>query len=179
MAEDSNKIKNREKNKEKFKELMLTFHTVMSEIDKIFETRKKEVLEGKIKTMDHGFKCRKEFLTKVEADAIASAAKSLNSSLGLVRDRWRVITLPMPIFVAMEEGEIAFPKAKLATTLNFSPDDTTSIEAATRIAQKMIGTDDVEEIKKAVAEEARVIWNPSTAVMDLLFNQATASAPKE
>lgn len=177
-SKGKSKDQSKAKNKEKFKELTVAFETVIAEVDKIFDGRKKEMIDGKIKTMEQGFKSRKEFLMKVEADAIATASKMLGSTLAITRDRWRVMTLPMPIFIALEEGEITFPKAKLATALSFDPENTASIDAAARIVQKMIDTDDIEEIKKAVAEEARTIWNPSTAVMDLLFNQAKASAPK-
>jgi hypothetical protein len=79
----------------------------------------------------------------------------------------------------MEDGDIPFAKAKLATPLSLDPDDAKSIESAERIAKKMIETDDVEEIKKTVADEAKAVWNPSTAVMGMLMEQAAKAVPSK
>jgi hypothetical protein len=167
------------KNREKFKALLDVLGAMTKKIDAIFDERKKMVRDLKIKTLEEGFKSRKEFLSKCEADAIVAVSKELGMAPSLVRDRWKVMTLPMPIYGAMEDGDIPFAKAKLATPLSLDPDDAKSIESAERIAKKMIETDDVEEIKKTVADEAKAVWNPSTAVMGMLMEQAAKAVPSK
>jgi len=148
-------------------------------IDAIFDERKVMLKEGKIKTLDEGFRSRKEFLMKCEADAIEAVATDLAMVPHLVKDRWKVMTLPMPIYGAMEDGDIPFSKAKLAVPLNLDPEDTKSIESAERIAKKMLETDDAEEIKAVVSDETKAVWNSSTAVMGMLMAQAAKTAPSK
>ena len=81
------------------------------------------------------------------------------------------MTLPIPLYDALESGDITFSKAKLATVLSFSPEDDDSIEVAENIVEAMKSNRLVADVKAAIQEEGKKIWNPSTAVLESYLHQ--------
>lgn len=151
-----------------FEEYRLTLATVLNKIDEaltIIKNRQKNLPVWK------GFDSFKDFLKDLEKTALKNAAKELEIGSTTVRDRWRVLTLPFPVYAAIEDGDITFSKAKLLTAINFDFDNDNDAEVAYSIVKEVKGGMKVPDIKKLVEEKSPEVWNPSDIVMQRIAEQ--------
>ena len=125
-----------------FDELYNTMNTVCKKVDIQFAITR---LKNKGNKIYDGFDNYKEFLHHVETTAIREAAKELNLGETTVRDRWKIMSLPLPVYDAIETDTISFSKLKPLTTINFDMENEKDVELAQKI---------VDEIQRS--EERRV-----------------------
>ena len=145
-----------------FEELYETFTTVLSSIDtKLDDTKKSK----KGKSIWSGHSNYNTFLKQIERQAIKDAAKTLNVSDGTVRERWKVLTLPIPVFSAIEEGEISYSKAKPLTSINFDTESDEDQIVVNELLDAIKEGISVKELKEKVKEESTKIWNHSSITM--------------
>jgi hypothetical protein len=151
-----------------FEEYHLTLATILNNIDEaltVIKNRQKNLPVWK------GFDSFKDFLKDVEKAALKKSAQDLEIGTTTVRDRWRVLTLPFPVYAAIEDGDITFSKAKLLTAINFDFDNDSDAQVASDIVQEIKGGLKVPEIKKLVEEKSPEVWNPSDIIMQRIAGQ--------
>ena len=160
------------RNREKFQEASKVFEAVIKEIDFIFQSRRNDIKDGKINVINEGFVSKKDFLMYVEEEAISRVATAMGKKIPLVKECWKILTLPPPICSELESGVLTLVKAQLAIPLCLDPFDDKAIESAERLVRVMLGEDDLGKIKEAVKEESKKVWFSNTAVVDQLMRQS-------
>jgi hypothetical protein len=88
-----------------------------------------------------------------------------------VRDRWKILTLPSPVFCAIELGEISFSKAKPLTSIAFDFESDKDCEICSEIVDKIKDGGKVADIKEAVSEASSKVWNEATIIMQRIAEQ--------
>ena len=118
-----------------------------------------------------GFKSYGDFLKNIEKNALKMASDDLQMALVTIKNRWRVLTLPAPVYCAIEAGEISFSKVKPLTAINFDFENDNDIKVAAEIVEEIKKGLTIGEIKKVVEEKQSKVWNKSTIVMERLLEQ--------
>ena len=160
----------REKNKLKFAEILGTFEKFLEKVDRRLEAAAPKVA-GDIIHMEGGDCILKDFLLATETKVAGEVAKEVGCSAAVAKNRWRVMTLPSPIYDLLEAGEIAFSKAQLASVICFNPETEGHILAAQEIADFMMTEAKNSEIKDFVNEIRQKIWAPSYATLQFIMDQ--------
>jgi len=152
-----------------FEDYQQTLSTVLDNIDKHLihvKNRQKNLSVWK------GFDSFKDFLKDVEKKALRQTVKDLELATSTVRDRWKVLTLPTPVYSAIEDGRISFSKAKPLTAIDFDFENDNDIAVAEEIVkeieEKKIA---IKDIKDLVAEYSPKVWNPSDIIIQRIAEQ--------
>jgi len=151
-----------------FDEYYKTFSVILNKVDqefKLIKDRQKNLLVWK------GFDNYKEFLKSIEKRVLKEASVQLDITFATTRDRWRVFTLPTPVYSAMEAGDITFSKAKLLTQINFDFENDDNIQIAEEIVQMIKSGMTNGLIKELVETKSAAAWNISEIVMSNLAKQ--------
>ena len=151
-------------------------NTVCKKVDIQFAITR---LKNKGNKIYEGFDNYKEFLHHVETTAIREAAKELNLGETTVRDRWKIMSLPLPVYDAIETDTISFSKLKPLTTINFDMENEKDVELAQKIVDEIQKDITLDEIKALVKKESVNIWNSSTVLMEMFAKQNGISATME
>lgn len=155
--------------KVEFSELYNTMTKVCAIIDGLFMQTKTGKKKGK-KIYD-GFSSYKEFLHHIETEAIKVSAKELDLGETTVRDRWKIMTLPLPVLDALEANEVSFSKLKPLTTINFDIENPKDVDLAQRLIDEIKKDISMDEIKALVKKESVNIWNSQTVLMEMFAKQ--------
>ena len=150
-----------------FDDLFTTLQAVANNIDRLLQEAK-ELNKDKAWS---GYPNFKSFLKDVEVKAIKGSAKELNLGDTTVRDRWKVLTLPTPVFDAIESGQFSFSKVKPLVAINFDFENDKDIEVAEEILNELRKGLTAKEIKEVVKEKATQIWNGNDIVVKRLAEQ--------
>lgn len=118
-----------------------------------------------------GFKSYSDFLKDIEKNAFKQAAGDLKMTIATIRNRWQVLTLPAPVYCAIEAGEISFSKVKPLTAIHFDFENENDIEVAAEIVEEIKKGLTAKEIKEVVEAKQSKVWNKSTVVMERLLEQ--------
>lgn len=161
--------KQKEKNIQKFWEIQESFSMVLRGLDDFFSEREDLLKKGSISTIDQGFSSKKEFFLEAESSAIEKAADKLGIKKHIVKERWLVLSFPIPIYDLLERGMITFSKAKLAMPAHFDPWDDASINAAQKMADVMVSNIGNDEATEIIKKECSQIWNASTIVVERIL----------
>ena len=151
-----------------FDEYHKTLSLILDNIDKAFKLikdRQKNLLVW------HEYPSYKDFLKIIEKEALSVSSKELGIASTTIRDRWHVLTLPVSVYSAMEEGVITFSKAKLMTVINFDFENNSDILIAEEIVQKIISGLTNAEIKELIQKRSSEVWNGSQIIMERLAEQ--------
>ena len=154
--------------KASFDELYNTMNTVCKKIDEQFTKFK---IQNKGKKIYDGFANYKEFLHHIETNAIKDTAKELGLGETTVRDRWRIMTLPLPVYNALEYDEVSYSKLKPLTTIVFDIENTKDIELAQKLVDEIKKDIKLDDIKAMVKKEAVNIWNSKDVLMEMFAKQ--------
>lgn len=155
-----------------FDDLYNTFHSVCQKIDEAFAKAK----ENKGKKIYEGHDNYKDFLRHVELQAIKDTAKEQKLTPDAVRERWKVLTLPFPVYDALERDLISFSKAKLFMHLTLDPDSEKDQATAQNLINAVEKNISVDTIKEMVKKESETIWNETTVVMNMYAGQHGVNA---
>jgi len=123
-----------------------------------------------------GYDNYKAFLTEVEKKSLKSAANELGITLKSVKDMWHVMTLPTPVYSAIENDEISFSKAKYLTAINFDFNNESDAKVAGEIVEEIKSGLAIPEIKDIIEKMSVDVWNQSTVVMSSIMSQQGVSA---
>lgn len=145
-----------------FEEIADTMVTMENKIDSFLTEAKKE---NKGKKVWYGFPNFKTFLKNIERRAVKETAKKYNLGETTIRERWKILTLPTPVFTALEAGIISLSKARLMTAINFDFENDNDIKIAEKIVEEIKKGISVDEIKTLVTKESSKIWNESDITM--------------
>jgi len=118
-----------------------------------------------------GFESYSDFLKNIEKSALKMAADELQMTIATIKNRWQILTLPAPVYCAIEAGEISFSKVKPLTVINFDFENDNDIEVASEIVEEIKKGLTLKEIKKVVEAKQSKVWNKSTIVMERLLEQ--------
>ena len=113
----------------------------------------------------------KSFLKSVERTAIKNAAEELDMSESAVRDRWHILTLPSPVYYALESGEITMSKAKLLTAINWDFESEKESAIAEEIVKEIKRGGSVDSIKAMVTKAGTQVWNSSDITVHNMAKQ--------
>jgi len=154
--------------KAEFGELVDTLISVCHSIDDLIKKAREEKKGNRIW---YGHKNFKVFLKHIESEAIKKSAKELDMGETTVRDRFRVLTLPYPVFEAVEDDSISFSKAKYLTSINFDFDSDSDARIAQEIVDEIKKGISEKDIKEVVKKRSKEIWNSGDVVMHRLAEQ--------
>jgi len=155
--------------KNAFRKLQDTLSVVTKEIDNCFERAKSNGEKGK-RIWDK-YSNFKSFLDAIESDAIKAVSKDLGLSESTIKERWRILTLPSPVYDALEEGSITMSKAKPITATAWDFEDEKDIEIIGKIVDSIKEGFTVEQIKEMVKKESVNVWHSKDIVMERLAKQ--------
>lgn len=148
--------------KVEFSELVDTLISVGNSIDELLRQSK---VNNKGQVIWNGYKSFKLFLKHIESEAVKKSAKELGLGETTVRDRFRVLTLPCPAYLAMESGDITFSKAKHLTAINFDFEDANDIKIAQEIVDEIKNGISEKEIKELVKARSKEVWHQADIVV--------------
>lgn len=152
-----------------FSEYQQTLSVITNFIDKELQT-----IKGRQKNLPvwHGHKSFKYFLKDLEKKALKNASEEMGLAATTVRDRWSILTLPFPVYAAIEDGDISLSKAKPLTKMNFDfeseNDASIAMEIVERIKNEKLS---INDIKAMVEEKSSQVWNESTIVVQRVAEQ--------
>ena len=158
--------------KAEFSELVDTLISVCHSIDELL-IKAREEKKGNM--IWHGHKNFKAFIKHIESEAIKKSAKELKLGETTVRDRFRVLTLPYPVYAAMECGDITFSKAKQLTAINFDFDDINDAKVAQEIVDGIKTGISEKEIKELVKSRSKEVWHQGDVVVHRIAEQNKVS----
>lgn len=156
-----------------FEELSNTLISVTTKIDAQFAKAKNG---EKGERVSKGYDNFKTFLEDIETKAIKETAEETGLTVSVVRERWRVMTLPDPIYSALEKGEIMFSKAKILASTNLDFNDPKDIEIAQKVVDAIKNNVSTDDLKELIKTETKAIWHAKTIVMERLAEQNHISA---
>ena len=109
----------------------------------------------------------------LERQAVKQTAEDLGLGVSTIRERWKTMSLPLPFYNALENGEISYSKAKAVSALRFDPDNDKDIECAENILLKIMDNVPTKQIKEIAQQEMNDIgiWNQNDVVMRSLAAQ--------
>ena len=151
-----------------FEEYRQTLELILKHIDKactLIKNRQKNLSVWK------GFDSFNDFLRDMEKDALSSAADELQIARTTIRDRWHILTLPAPVYCAIESGEISFSKAKPLASIHFDFENDDDIYVSHEIVKEIKNGLTIKEIKELVEKKSSEVWNKSTIVMERIAKQ--------
>lgn len=154
--------------KASFDELQNTLSVMGNKIDTLLQ-KAKQGKRGK-KIWD-GFKTYKDFLKHIESVATKEIASELSMGESTIRERWKALTLPDPVYFALEKDEISFSKIKPLTAINFDFEDPNDVKVAQEIVDEIKKNISLEEIKELVKTKAKSIWHSKDIVMERFAEQ--------
>lgn len=154
--------------KAEFSELVDTLISICHSIDELL-FKAKEGKKGE--KIWQGHKNYKLFLKHIESEAVKKSAKELGLGETTVRDRFRVLSLPYPVYLAMEQNEITFSKAKHLTNINFDFDDLDDVKIAQEIVEEIKKGTSEKEIKELVKNRSKEVWHQGDVVVHRLAEQ--------
>lgn len=154
--------------KAEFGELVDTLISVCHSVDELLLKARQE---QKGYMIWNGHKSYKLFLKHIESEAIKKSALELGLGETTVRDRFRVLTLPTPVFLAMESGDITFSKAKNLTAINFDFDDINDVKVAQEIVDEIKKGIAEKDIKEIVKNRSKDVWHQGDIVVHRLAEQ--------
>jgi len=152
-----------------FDELYETYDIMCKNIDALLLTAKRN-LKPCIKIW-HGHPNFKDFLLHIETEAIKKTAVETNLSDTAVRDRWKIMSMPQPVYEALEAGEVTLSKLKPMSSINFDFNNEKDIESAKRLVDAIKQNMPPDELKELIKKEAISCWNPKDIVMIRLAEQ--------
>ena len=148
-----------------------SLHDTLLTVEKSIDAQLDEAITQNAEKPWDGQANLKSFLKSVERTAIRSAAEKLDMSESAVRDRWHILTLPSPVYFALESGEITMSKAKLLTTINWDFDNPKEAEIAETIVSEIKRGGSVDSIKAMVTKAGTQIWNSSDITVHNMAKQ--------
>jgi len=151
-----------------FKEYQETLTTILKYIDEALvrvKNRQKNLSIWK------GYGNYNDFLKTIEKGALKETTKEMGLGATTVRDRWRILTLPSPVYCAIEDNEITFSKSKYLTSINFDFENDGDIKVASEIVEEIKTGLTNPKIKDLVASRSAEIWNQSTIIMSRIAEQ--------
>lgn len=151
-----------------FDEYYQVLKMMLDKIDKclvIIKNRQKNL------SVYHGFNSYKEFLKSIEDSAIKSVAKELNLTPSTIKDRWKSLTLPLPVYDALETGKITYSKAKLLTKINFDFENNNDVQISQEIIDYILSGAKISDINIFIEEKSKNIWNESSIIMKRFAEQ--------
>ena len=117
------------------------------------------------------YKNYQDFIREVERTALKRAAKELGIGDTTIRDRWHVLTLPTPVYNALESGDISFSKAKFMTAIHFDFENDNDVAVAEEIVVEIKGGLNNPQIKDLVEKKSAQVWNKKDIVVQRLVEQ--------
>lgn len=154
--------------KTSFEDLYNAMSTVCKKIDEQFTEFKKN---NKGKKIYYGFLSYKEFLRNIELAAIKETAIELDLGETTVRDRWRIMSLPLPVYSALENNEAPFSRFKPLTNITFDIENDKDTELAQKMVDEIKKDISLDDIKALVKKEAVNIWNSKDILMEMFARQ--------
>lgn len=151
-----------------FEELYATMDCICKKIDETF-TKMKVSKKGK-KIYD-GYGNYKVFLKSVEAKAIRETATEMGITESAVKERWKIMILPYPVYNALEHDEVCFSKVKPLTSISFDMDSDKDIEIAQKLLNEIKKGVSADEVKKMVKKESVNIWNSQSIMVEKMAEQ--------
>ena len=151
-----------------FEDLQDTLSIILSRIDELLKESKGHA-NGK--PIWHKQKSFKAYLKKIEKDALKDATELLGLGATTVRDRWKILTLPHPVYSAIESGEISFSKAKPLTSIVFDFESDSDSEVCFELVEYIKQGAKLAEIKEAVSDFSSKVWNESSIIMQRIAEQ--------
>jgi len=151
-----------------FAELHNTLSVMEKHVDELLKNSKSKM---KGKKIWEEFGNYKEFLMHIETEAIKLASKELGLSDSAVRDRWHILTMPHPVYFAIETDSISMSKAKYLTAISWDFDDTKDAEICDKIVNEIKKEISSDEIKELVKKETNNVWHPKHVVLQRLAAQ--------
>ena len=155
-------------NKAEFAELVDTLISVNNSIDTLLLKAKDD---NKGKPIWTGHKNFKMFLKHIESEAVKKSSKELELSETATRDRFRVLSLPYPVYSALEENELTFSKAKHLTAINFDFEDPNDVNIAQEIVDQIKTGISEKDIKELVKNRSKEVWHQGDVVVHRLAEQ--------
>jgi len=159
--------------KASFNELYETFTCVLSKIDELFINYKCVMEEKNNKCIwnDTEYNSFDEFIRGVERESIKYTSEKTGLSDTAVRERWKIMTCPLPVWDAIEHGELSLTKAKSLISISLDPFSKHDEEWVGKIIEKIkdMGCKEIKELVKQ--ESSTKIWNKSDIVMIRLAGQ--------
>ena len=149
-------------------EYYTTFATVLKHIDKAVLTIKNR---QKNLSVYYGFENYKTFLYDIENKAIEQTSKEMKLSDTAIRDRYKVLTMPLPVYTAIEAGEITFTQARFMTAINFCFDNVNDVSVAQEIVDEIKKDIPSDKIKDLVKSKSSKVWNATDIVMQRIMAQ--------
>jgi len=148
------------------------YQNTLSTITKYIESEI-QIIKNRQKNLPviKGFKNFKDFIKTIERRALKSTAEELNLGSTTVRDRWRVLTLPTPVYSAIERGEVSFSKAKLMTPIRFDFNNSQDIDVAEEMIEEIKGGLNNNEIKELVKQNSSRVWNHTSVATERIIEQ--------
>jgi len=156
-------------NKIDFSELYATFNDVLCAIDCL--------LDGHSDYIEKEIACFNSFLDEVENTAIKMVAENKNLKESLVRLRWKILSLPVPIWDAIEKGSLSFTKAKAFISLNLDCMSEKDEQLTEEILNK-ISDMSCSEIKNLIQTESYRVKNAYNATMARIASQHNITLEK-
>jgi hypothetical protein len=151
-----------------FEELYNTLLTMEKHVDSLLE-KSKSKMKGKKIWEDFGN--YKEYLMHIETEAVKLASVELGLSDSAVRDRWHILTMPHPVYYAIETDSISMSKAKYLTAISWDFDDPKDVEICEKIVNEIKNDISSDEIKEMVKKEVNNVWHPKHIVLQRLAAQ--------
>lgn len=151
-----------------FDELYPTLEEMCKYIDERFQNAKKGKKGQKIYD---GFDNYKEFLIKIESDASKHVAELFGLTSSTIKERWKVLTMPFPVYNALENNELTLSKLKPLMLINWDFDDDKDVEITKKIVVALKKNISPAQLRDLIKEECKDLWHSSTAVMERLAAQ--------
>jgi len=160
--------------KNTFDELYQTFNTTLKHVDELLLSAKKEVDKVaffKNKIWKDKAPNIKTFFLNIEKEAIDKTAVELSLTEATVRERWRTLMMPFPLYVALEKGDISYTKAKIFA--NYTLDIEKDSKFMANVLNKIKDIKGIKEAKAIVEAEfaSAKLWNESDVAIRYIATQ--------
>ena len=148
-------------------------YSTMTKVERYIDNRFKRLLHrNKGSRIWDGYASWKAFLQDVEKQAIEQASIDLKLAFKTVKDRWKIMTLPLPFYCAIEDGGISFSKLKPVTSVNWDFNNPENNSLAKSIVKEIIEKKmSPKEIRALVAEKCKTVWNESHITVENIATQ--------
>ena len=156
-----------------FEELYPVLDEMCKNIDERFEEAKRGKKGQKI---HEGYGSFKEFLIGIESDAIKSVASQLGITVATVKERWKTLTMPQPVYEALESGELTFSQLKPLALTSWDADDPQDIAIVQEIVDAIKKDTSPANLRSLIKDKCKDMWRSSTLVMEKIATQHKINA---
>ena len=147
-------------------------YPVLDEMCKYIDHRLWKAKRGKKEhKVYEGYGSFKEFLIDIESDAIKFVAEKLKLTSTTVKERWKILTMPMPVYSALESEELNISKLKSLALTNWDFEDPQDVAITQEIVDAIKKDISASELRTLIKEKCKDMWRSSTVVMEHLAQQ--------